>query len=58
MKNKKDPLDKIFVNCNKLEEYKARRILSSREELSIKSWDWDVPMDLQKIKSSLLTIHQ
>lgn len=49
MKKKRDALDKLFVNCNKLEEDKAKRLINNGKDLSIKSWKWDVPYDLQKL---------
>ena len=44
-----DPLNKIFVNCNKIKEQTAKRILKSGKDLSIKDWEWDIPLDLMKI---------
>ena len=51
-KKRKDELDKIFVNCNKLEEDKAKRILGCRNDLSIQNWNWDAPLDLQNISKA------
>ena len=51
-KKRKDKLDKIFVNCNKLEEDKAKRILGCRNDLSLKNWNWDTPLDLQNISKA------
>ncbi len=50
----KDPLDKIFVNCNRLKEDEARRVLRSGKELSTRKWKWDAPMELQDINKSLM----
>jgi hypothetical protein len=44
-------LDKLFVNCNKLTEGTARRIISDNQ-LSNQKWTWDVPADLANISSS------
>jgi len=49
MKEKKDPLDEVFVKFNKIEEGKAKRILSNRNKLSVKNLDWDIPLDLKVI---------
>jgi hypothetical protein len=51
---KKDALDELFVNCNRLKEGEAKRILTSKKDkdLSLKSWKWDVPTDLMKISQA------
>ena len=53
MRKKKDALDKLFVNCNKLKEDEAKRILSSRKDLSLRSFKWDIPLDLRNIGKEL-----
>ena len=58
MKKKKDELDRIFVNCNKLNYHKARRILGTRNDLSMKEWDWDSPVDLYEISKADVNRHE
>ncbi len=53
-----DELDKLFVNCNKLKEDKARRILRSRNDLSMEEWDWDTPLDLKHISEADINRHK
>jgi len=52
MKKKKDILDELFVNCNKLQEHKAKRILSERKDLSLKDYNWENPLDLKKVSEA------
>lgn len=52
MRKKKDALDKLFVNCNKLQQDKAKRILSGKDDLSLRNYDWDVPLDLSNISKA------
>jgi hypothetical protein len=49
----RDALDKLFVNCNKLEEGKARRLITKngKPDVSMRTWNCDVPFDLQQISS-------
>ncbi len=50
----KYPLDKIFVNCNKIKEGEARRVIKSRKELSVRKWNWDTPLELQGLNESMM----
>jgi len=49
MTKKKTEFDKLFMNCNKMQFYKAKRILVNREELSLRNYNWDIPLDLREI---------
>ena len=48
----KSNFDKLFVNCNRIKENKAKRILRYSKDLSLKNYDWDVPLDLMNIAKS------
>jgi hypothetical protein len=48
----KSDFDKLFVNCNKLQEGKAKRILNSKVDLSLKNYNWDVPRDLIELSKN------
>ena len=56
----KDALDKLIVNCNKLEIGKAKRILSSKKDkdLSLQDYKWDVPLDLKYLSSNDSNRHE
>ena len=45
----RNELDKLFVNCNVIKEHEAKRILISKDDLSLKSWEWEVPINLKDI---------
>ena len=52
MTKKKKEFDKLFVNCNFIKEGEAKRLLSQEKDFSVRSWEWDVPVDLLRKSSA------